>query len=32
VLYAQEILSLFKGWQYGAVLTGSASGAVIGSV
>lgn len=32
VLYAQEILGLFEGWQYGAVLTGTAAGAVIGSL
>jgi MFS family permease len=32
VLYAQEILGLFEGWQYGALLTGTATGAVIGSV
>jgi MFS family permease len=32
VLYAQEILGLFEGWQFGAVLTGTATGAVIGSL
>jgi MFS family permease len=32
VLYAQEILGLFEGWQYGAVLTGTAIGAVVGSL
>lgn len=32
VLFAQEILGLFEGWQYGAVITGVAVGAVIGSL
>ncbi len=32
VLYAQEILGLFEGWQYGAMLTGTATGAVVGSL
>jgi MFS family permease len=32
VLYAQEILGLFEGWQFGALLTGTATGAVIGSL
>lgn len=32
VLYAQEILGLFEGWSYGLVLTGTAAGAVIGSI
>jgi MFS family permease len=32
VLYAQEILGLFEGWSYGIVLTGTAAGAVLGSL
>lgn len=32
VLFAQEILGLFQGWQYGAVITGTAVGAVLGSL
>ena len=32
VLFAQEVLGLFQGWQYGAVITGVAVGAVIGSL
>jgi MFS family permease len=32
VLYAQEILGLFEGWQFGALLTGVATGAVMGSL
>jgi MFS family permease len=32
VLFAQEILGLFDGWGFGLVLTGVATGAVIGSV
>ena len=32
VLFAQEVLGLFEGWQYGAVITGVAVGAVIGSL
>jgi MFS family permease len=31
VLYAQEILGLFEGWQFGFLLTGMAVGAVTGS-
>lgn len=32
VLFAQEILGVFEGWQYGLVVTGTAVGAVIGSL
>jgi MFS family permease len=32
VLFAQEILSLFEGWQFGMVITGTAIGAVLGSL
>lgn len=32
VLFAQEILGLFEGWQFGAVITGTAVGAVVGSL
>ncbi len=32
VLFAQEILGLFEGWQFGLVLTGTAAGAVLGSL
>lgn len=32
VLFAQEILGLFDGWGFGLVLTGTAAGAVIGSL
>lgn len=32
VLYAQEILGLFEGWSYGVLLTGTAAGAVLGSL
>jgi MFS family permease len=32
VLYAQEILGLFEGWQFGFLLTGMAVGAVSGSL
>lgn len=31
VLYAQEILGLFEGWQFGLVLTGTATGSVVGA-
>lgn len=32
VLFAQEVLGLFEGWQFGAVTTGFAVGAVVGSL
>ena len=32
VLFAQEILGLFEGWRFGLALTGTATGAVIGSL
>lgn len=32
VLFAQEILGLFEGWQFGVVITGTAIGAVLGSL
>jgi len=32
VLFAQEVLGLFEGWQFGAVITGTAVGAVVGSL
>ena len=32
VLFAQEVLGLFEGWQFGAVITGVAVGAVLGSL
>lgn len=32
VLFAQEVLGLFEGWQLGVVITGMAVGAVIGSL
>lgn len=31
-LFAQEVLGLFEGWQFGALLTGFAAGAVLGAV
>lgn len=32
VLFVQEVLGLFEGWQFGMVITGTAVGAVIGSM
>jgi MFS family permease len=32
VLFAQEVLGLFEGWQFGAVTTGHVVGAVVGSL
>ena len=32
VLYTQDVLGLFEGWQFGLILTGSATGAIIGSL
>lgn len=32
VLYAQDVLGLFEGWQYGLLLTGMAAGAIAGSL
>lgn len=32
VLFAQEVLGLFEGWQFGAITTGLAVGAVVGSL
>ncbi|HLS45218.1 MAG TPA: MFS transporter [Ornithinicoccus sp.] len=32
VLFVQEILGLFEGWQFGIVITGTAVGAVLGSL
>ncbi|WP_022917028.1 MFS transporter [Ruania albidiflava] len=32
VLFVQEVLGLFEGWQFGAVITGTAVGAFIGSL
>jgi MFS family permease len=32
VLYTQDVLGLFEGWQFGLVLTGSATGALLGSL
>jgi len=32
VLYVQEVLGLFEGWQFGLVTTGFAAGAVVGSL
>lgn len=32
VLYVQEVLGLYEGWQFGLVTTGFAAGAVIGSL
>lgn len=32
VLFAQDVLGLFDGWQYGLLLTGVATGAIIGSL
>lgn len=32
VLFAQEVLGLFEGWQFGAVTTGLVVGAVVGSL
>lgn len=32
VLFVQEVLGLFEGWQFGLVLTGVATGALVGSV
>ncbi|WP_109471793.1 MFS transporter [Ornithinimicrobium cavernae] len=32
VLFVQEILGLFEGWQFGIVITGTAVGAVVGSL
>lgn len=32
VLFVQEILGLFEGWQFGLVITGTAVGAVLGSL
>src|SRR5690606_25288059 len=31
VLFAQEVLGLFEGWQFGVLTTGTAVGAVLGS-
>ncbi|MCK0110836.1 MFS transporter [Ornithinimicrobium sp. F0845] len=32
VLFVQEVLGLYEGWQFGVVITGSAVGAVLGSM
>ena len=32
VLFAQEVLGLFEGWQFGLLLTGMATGAIAGSL
>lgn len=32
VLFAQDVLGLYEGWQFGLVVTGTAAGAVLGSL
>ncbi|WP_017586159.1 MFS transporter [Nocardiopsis ganjiahuensis] len=32
VLYVQDVLGLFQGWQFGLVITGGAAGAILGSL
>lgn len=32
VLYTQDVLGLFEGWQFGLILTGAAAGALVGSL